>query len=177
MAVLAASIAATITVRRLFGYSFATWRFHLRGEQIRSAVDIGWIKALTVGRMMRAVSLTVRTGSSLEAFRQDVPLGAAQRVVVTDESGRYAGIAYPAEAAAMAGEGTVESVLHLQEQFLLPGMSVKEALAAFESAQADALVVLDGPGTREILGLLTEQYALRRYNEELDRRRREMSGE
>ena len=32
---------------------------------------------------------------SLAAFRQDVPLGATQRVVVTDESGCYVGIAYP----------------------------------------------------------------------------------
>jgi len=177
MAVLAAAIAATITVRRLFGYSFATWRFHLRGEQIRSAVDVGWIKVLTVGRMMRPVPVTVRAGASLEAFRQDVPLGAFQRVVVTDDSGRYAGIAYPAEAAAMAGDGTVASILHLQDRFLLPGMSVKEALTAFESAQADALAVLDGPESRAVLGLLTEQYALRRYTEELDRRRKEISGE
>ncbi|WP_297488382.1 chloride channel protein [Acidocella sp.] len=177
MAVLAAAIAATITVRRLFGYSFATWRFHLRGEQIRSAVDVGWIRILTVGRMMRPVSLTVRTQSSLEAFRQDVPLGSTHRVVVTDEAGRYAGIAYPAEAASHPGEGVVESILHLQGQFLLPGMNVKEALAAFEAAQADALAVLDGPDSRQILGLLTEQYALRRYNEELDRRRKDLSGE
>jgi len=106
-----------------------------------------------------------------------VPLGAAQSVVVTGESGRYAGIAYPAEAAAMPDDGMVESILHLQEQFLLPGMSVKEALAAFESAQADALAVLDGAESREVLGLLTEQYALRRYNEALDQRRKEMSGE
>jgi CIC family chloride channel protein len=54
---------------------------------------------------------------------------------------------------------------------------VKEALAAFEAAEADALAVLDGPGSRQVLGLLTEQYALRRYNEELDRRRRELAGE
>jgi CIC family chloride channel protein len=177
MAVLAAAIAATITVRRLFGYSFATWRFHLRGEQIRSAVDIGWIKALTVGRMMRPVPVTIRAQSSLEAFRQDVPLGAAQHVVVTGLDGSYAGIAYPAEAVARGGERSVESILHLQKQFLLPGMSVKEALAAFESAQADALAVLDGPDSREVIGLLTEQYALRRYNEELDSRRRELAGE
>jgi CIC family chloride channel protein len=176
MAVLAAAIAATITVRRLFGYSFATWRFHLRGEQIRSPVDVGWIRALTVGRMMRPVSATMQAGASLEAFRQDVPLGAEQRVVVMDEAGRYAGIAYPAEAAS-AGEGNVGSILHLQDQFLLPGMSVKDALAAFESAQADALAVLDGTESRAVLGLLTEQYALRRYNEELDRRRKEISGE
>jgi len=177
MAVMAAAIAATITVRRLFGYSFATWRFHLRGEQIRSAVDVGWIKVLTVGRMMRPVPVTVQAGASLAAFRQDVPLGAVQRVIVVDQLGRYAGIAYPAEAASTTEDGTVESILHLQDQFLLPGMNVKEALAAFEAAQADALVVLDGPESRAVLGLLTEQYALRRYNEELDRRRKEISGE
>jgi chloride channel protein, CIC family len=38
-------------------------------------------------------------------------------------------------------------------------------------------VVVDGPDTRNVLGLLTEQYALRRYNEELERRRRELAGE
>lgn len=178
MAVLAAAIVATITVRRLFGYSFATWRFHLRGEQIRSALDVGWIQTLTVGRMMRAVALTARPETSLAAFRQDVPLGAAQRVVVTDSDGKYAGIVYPAEAAIETGEGRrVGDILHHQGYFLLPGMNVKEALSLFEAAEADALAVLDGMDSRQVLGLLTEQYALRRYNEELDRRRREVSGE
>ena len=71
----------------------------------------------------------------------------------------------------------MRDILHHEEHFLLPAMTVKEALAAFEAAEADALAVLDGPDTRNVLGLLTEQYALRRYTEELDRRRREMSGE
>jgi len=47
--VLAAVAVAGLIVRRLFGYSFATWRFHLRGEAIRSAHDIGWLRDLTVG--------------------------------------------------------------------------------------------------------------------------------
>ncbi|GAN80065.1 chloride channel protein [Acidocella aminolytica] len=178
MAVLAAAIAATITVRRLFGYSFATWRFHLRGEQIRSAVDVGWIHALTVGRMMRPVQATTRPETTLAVFRQEVPLGATQRAIVTDSEGQYAGIVYPAEAAVVTGEGRlVKDILHHQGYFLLPGMNVKEALDRFEKAEADALAVLDGPETRHVLGLLTEQYALRRYNEELDRKRREVSGE
>jgi CIC family chloride channel protein len=37
--------------------------------------------------------------------------------------------------------------------------------------------VVDGPETKRVIGLLTEHYALRRYSEELDRRRRELSGE
>ncbi len=78
----------------------------------------------------------------------------------------------------MTGEGRdVRDIMHHQEHYLVPQMTVKEAIAVFERAEADALAVLDGPETRRVVGLLTEQYALRRYNEELDRRRREMSGE
>jgi CIC family chloride channel protein len=95
-----------------------------------------------------------------------------------DAEDRYAGIAYPADAHGLAGqEGDVAAILHHGEHFLLPGQTVKEALAAFEAAEADALAVLDGVKSRQVLGLLTEQYALRRYNEELDRRRRELAGE
>ena len=49
-AVLAASTIAALTARGTFGYNFATWRFHLRGQTIRSAVDIGWMRNLTLGR-------------------------------------------------------------------------------------------------------------------------------
>ena len=47
-AVLVAVILSTQITRELFGYSFATWRLHLRGESIRSAADVGWIRDLTV---------------------------------------------------------------------------------------------------------------------------------
>ena len=46
---LAASIATTLAVRATFGYSFTTWRLHLRGETIRGGQDVGWLRELTVG--------------------------------------------------------------------------------------------------------------------------------
>ena len=52
-AVLVAVIVSAQATREVFGYSFATWRFHLRGESIRSAADVGWLRDLTVRRMMR----------------------------------------------------------------------------------------------------------------------------
>ncbi len=52
-AVLVAVMISTQITRELFGYSFATWRLHLRGETIRSAADVGWIRDLTVRRLMR----------------------------------------------------------------------------------------------------------------------------
>jgi CIC family chloride channel protein len=178
VAVLAAAVVSALTVRRTFGYSFATWRFHLRGEAIRSAVDIGWMRNLTVGRMMRREVRTVRADTSLAAFRRDYPLGASSRVVVIDEASRYLGIVMVAEAHADDDSvSKVSELLHYQDEMLLPQMTIKTAVGMFEQAEADALVVVDGTESRRVIGMLTEQYALRRYSEELDRRRREVVGE
>ena len=179
VAVVAASVLSAITVRRTFGYSFATWRFHLRGESIRSAVDIGWMRNLTVGRMMRREVRTVRSDTPLSSFRRDFPLGATTQVVVVDDAGRYKGLALVSEAHASTVEAhpRVGSILHDTDVVLVPQMTIKEAVAQFEAAESDALAVVDSREGRKVIGLLTEQYALRRYSEELDRQRRELSGE
>jgi CIC family chloride channel protein len=178
VAVVAASVISAITVRRTFGYSFATWRFHLRGEAIRSAVDVGWMRSLTVGRMMRREVRTVRSDMPLNAFRRDFPLGATARVVVVDEAGRYAGIVQVPEAhgSDIVAE-KLSGILHNARDVLLPQMTIKEAVSMFEQAEADALAVVENTETRRVIGLLTEAHALRRYSEELERRRRELSGE
>jgi chloride channel protein, CIC family len=177
-AVLAACVVSALTVRRAFGYSFATWRFHLRGEAIRSAVDIGWMRNLTVARMMRREVQTVHEDMEVADFKHDFPLGAATIVVVLDEQDRYVGIVHPAEVHADSdNHHHVEIIKHHRDTVLLPGMTIKEAVAMFENAESDALAVVDGAETRKVIGLLTEAHALRRYSEELDRRRRELSGE
>lgn len=177
VAVIAASVVSALTVRRTFGYSFATWRFHLRGEAIRSAVDIGWLRNLTVGRMMRREVKTVRADMSLDAFRRDIALGSTARVVAVDEAGKYLGIVLVAEVHAAETRGPVRAMLHHQDAMLVPQMSIKDAVARFEEAEADELAVVESRENRRVLGMLTEQYALRRYSEELERRRRELSGE
>ncbi len=103
--VLVAVIASSLTVRKTFGYSFATWRFHLRGESIRSALDVGWIRSLTVGRTMRSDVRTVRADMPVKGFRREFPLGSTQRVVIVGTDGLYAGMAYVQE----LHDGTRES--------------------------------------------------------------------
>jgi chloride channel protein, CIC family len=178
VAVLAACVISSLTVRRTFGYSFATWRFHLRGEAIRSAVDIGWMRNLTVGRMMRRDMRTVRADTPLPALKRDFPLGTTQRVIALDEDDRYGGIVMLPEAHADGDDDhTVRDIVHYADTILLPQMTIKEAVAMFENAESDALAVVDNASDRHVIGVLTEQYALRRYSEELDKRRRELSGE
>ncbi len=178
VAVLAASVISTITVRRTFGYSFATWRFHLRGEAIRSAVDVGWMRNLTVGRMMRKEFRRVRMDMPLASFRREFALGSIGRVVAVDPAERYAGILATSEAyAAPESAEKLADVVHHKKTVLLPQMTIKEAVQMFESAESDELAVVDGAESMKVIGVLTEQYALRRYSEELEKRRRELSGE
>jgi CIC family chloride channel protein len=178
-AVLAAVIVARQVTRDSFGYSFATWRFHLRGESIRSAADVGWIRDLTVRRMMRPDVRTVPVHTTLSRFRTVYPLGSATDVVALDEDKNYAGLVQVAEAhAATLGETTpVRNILRHADTTLTPTMTVKEAVALFDKAEAESLAVIQSPENRRVVGLLTEAHALRRYSEQLELRRRELVGE
>ena len=106
-AVLIAVIISTQLTRELFGYSFATWRFHLRGETIRSAADVGWVRDLTVGRMMRSDVSTVNAAMPIADFVRKFPLGSKTQVVAVDGNGRYAGMITVADAHGTRGAKAV----------------------------------------------------------------------
>jgi CIC family chloride channel protein len=178
-AVLIAVIISTQVTRELFGYSFATWRFHLRGETIRSAADIGWLRELTVRRMMRTDVRTVAAHTTIGRFRLVHPLGSTTQAVVVDEHRRYIGIAIVAEVHSSELDPSlpIKDVLRYTNIALLPNMTVKEAVAAFDQAEAEALAVIDSPESRRVIGLLSETHTLRRYSEELELQRRNLVGD
>ena len=177
---LAVTIASTI-VRLTFGYSFATWRFHLKGLGIRGAHDVGWISELTVGRLMRSDPKIVTNDISLKALRDLYPPGTAKRLFVADRAGHYAGcidigdIHDPALDDALPGlvAGDLAKQANL---YLLPAENVRTALVRFEDTQSEILPVLATPIDRRIIGMMTEGYAFKRYTQELEQLRASESG-
>lgn len=178
-AVLVAVIISTQLTRELFGYSFATWRLHLRGETIRSAADVGWIRDLTVRRLMRPDVATVDADTRIEEFRGKFPLGSKNQVVAVDANGRYAGLALVAEAHApdVNPASSLSGILHHREVVLHPAMNIQEAIAVFDAAEAESLAVVETSGEHRPIGVLTEAHAMRRYAEESEQRRREVIGD
>jgi CIC family chloride channel protein len=170
-AVLAASIATSLTVRATFGYSFSTWRLHLRGESIRGAQDVGWLRELTVAALMDRAPEVAHAEQSLADFCAAHPLGAAHYVVLEDAAGRYAGLVSLPEAHAEAkidGQGRpIVALARSKDVTLSPEMTAKVALKMFDSARAEILAVTD-PDGGAILGTLGEAYAARRFAEALD---------
>jgi chloride channel protein, CIC family len=178
-AVLIAAIISMQVTREFFGYTFATWRFHLRGETIRSAADIGWIRDLTVGQMMRADVRTTPVNSTVADFRGTFPLGSTNQVIAVDADGRYAGMVLVAEAHAdeVAAADQIRTIIHHAGHMLVPQMTAQEAIGAFDRYETEALPVVDSLERRQVMGLLTEAHALRRYSEASERQRRELLGE
>ncbi len=175
--VIATVLCANLLVRKFFGYSFSTWRLHLRGETIMSGRDIGWIRSLTASEMMRRDPATIAASSSIAGFRLLYPLGSTSRVIVVDKAERYAGIVPTAEAYASEIDTTrpVSELATLADSFVEPRWHIGQVMRAFDDREADDLAVLDNE--RHVLGILTEKYVRRRYAEELERSQRDLYGE
>ena len=176
MGVLVAVVLASTVTRLTFGYSFSTWRFHLRGVPISGAHDVGWIADLTVGRMMRSDPIIVPVNMPLMNLREKVPLGASKRVFAIDDIQRYRGIVDMAtvhdpdltDAAATLVAG---DLARGRGYYLLRNENLRVAMKRFEAAEMETLPVLDTVENLHVVGYLTEAYVARRYAQELERHR------
>lgn len=171
--VLAACIVTSVFVRAVFGHSFSTWRLHLRGETIRGATDVGWLRNLIVERLMRTDVAVARSDMPIEQCRREHPLGSSRALFLLNDKNEYAGQAllpdiHSSDFDAQDDINSIGDLAKLQDAMLTPSMNVKVAMKYFEKAEAEILVVVDNLETRKVVGFLTEGYARRRYFEELD---------
>jgi chloride channel protein, CIC family len=179
--VLAGCIVTSICVRFMFGHSFSTWRLHLRGETIRSANDVGWLRNLTVERMMRTDIGKVPTTTTIAACRHEFVLGSRHAVVVVNNADDYCGLVllpelFSHELDTIADEIQVVELARYTDVTLLPEMNVKTAMKIFDDAEAEELAVLESAESRKVIGYLSESFARRRYVEEIDQATRGVLG-
>jgi CIC family chloride channel protein len=182
MGVTVAVVTAALVVRHWFGYSFATWRFHLRGVALHSPHDIGWLHELQVAKLMRQDFAAVPPSMPLAELCRQFPIGDAHQVFVVGENGGYRGYvdlvqAHSFELDADRDRLTAADVAHGADHFLTPGQPVRETLDLFIASAAEVLAVVDNARDRRVQGYLGEAYALRRYYRELEARHREELGD
>jgi CIC family chloride channel protein len=173
--VLVAVIASATIVRLTFGYSFSTWRFHVRGLPLRGAYDVGWLADLSVARLMRSDPKVAPTNMPLRSLRAKYPPGSAKQIFAVAPDGHYAGwvdlaVIHDPELDDAIDAGVVADFVQQPEVFLLPSENIRTALRRFEEGQCEALPVLSARADPRVVGYVTEAYALRRYTQELERR-------
>ena len=179
--VIVAVLLASFGVRQWFGYSFSTWRFHQRGLKLQGAHDVGWIQELAAESLMQRDMVFVRTSDSLEATKAAHPAGGTGQLFVLDDNGGYWGVIDvpalhllkpPTEGAAQR----VGDLLPMKQPVLARKTPIRAILQLFADSELEVLAVVDSTVTRYVLGYCTEAYVLRRYNQELERRRSEELG-
>ena len=141
-------VTAAIAVRHWFGYSFATWRFHLRGLAIRSPEDVGWINELLVGPMMRRDPAVIAAELPVDELRRRFPAGSTRLVFVVDDRGGLCGVVDPGEpgpSRCTEASKTVGELVSKPAPFLLPGDNLRTALDRFSQAAQETLPVIDNP--------------------------------
>jgi CIC family chloride channel protein len=179
--VLAGCIVTSICVRFMFGHSFSTWRLHLRGETIRSANDVGWLRNLTVERMMRSDVGKVPSTTTIAATRREFALGSRPGIVIVNNADEYVGLVmlpdlFSSDLDTIADDIQVIELARYIDIVLLPEMNVKSAMAVFDEAEAEMLAVVESADSRKVIGFLTESFVRRRYVEEIDRATRGVLG-
>jgi chloride channel protein, CIC family len=171
-----ASTVSALLVREMFGYSFATWRFHLRGEVIRGPQDVGWVQQLSATSLMRSDFESAPSTMPVAEAQKLFSPGRVKQIVLRAPNGAYAGMVSSADLHSIA---TVDNLplaklAQQKEEFLLPQATIREIMTAFERSEADVLVVIDRAEHRAAIGTVSEAHVLRTYGEELERRNQEV---
>lgn len=175
--VLAAAIACSLMVRLTFGYSFSTWRMHLRGESIRGAQDVGILRDLTVGRLMRPEPPVFPAEGHLSDLWERRYDALWRVAVLADGEGRYAGLVRLLTTHGAPPDARAETLAMCRDRILVPEMNVQDALRLFEGAGTPALAVLSDKDGGRIVGVLDEAEALHAYAQALEAQRRTLAGE
>jgi CIC family chloride channel protein len=175
--VLTATLCASAITRNLFGYSFSTWRFHLRGARIRSPRDIGWNEDITASDLMRRDPVVLDSAGTVEEFRDRVALGSTSRVLLRDAEGRFHGIVETARAydPSHALDQPLAELVEGRHGSVGLREPIGAVLDAFDREDADDLAVVDRRG--RIVGYLTAKYVARRYVEESEKAQARLFGE
>jgi CIC family chloride channel protein len=150
---------------------------HTRGQSIRSARDIGWVRTLTVGKMMQKSVESVSATLPIGQFREKFPLGSTRRVVLIDRDGRYLGLVETAKAfdSKLDPSAEVGTLATMVDVALRPREDIVTAMKIFDASEADDLAVVDD--RRKVLGTLSERFVHRRYTDEIEKAQRELFGE
>ncbi len=174
-AVIASSVCALI-VRELFGYSFATWRFHLRGEVIRGPQDVGWVQQLSATSLMRSDFETAPSIMPITEAQKLFSPARVKQIVLRDPNGIYAGLVSSADLHSIATIDNLPlaTLAKQGDEFLLPDATIRDIMAAFERTEADVLAVVARADHPAAIGTVSEAHVLRTYGEELERRNQEL---
>ncbi|STX41173.1 chloride channel protein [Legionella donaldsonii] len=158
-------VIANYLTRYWFGYSFSTWRFHVRGNDLSSPRDIGRLRSLKFADLALINPLRVTPNHSMSEL---LPLlETNNQILAVVEHNRFIGFI---RAQHLLASAATNPQLPLDKLIEKPSCvhatdSLAQHIESNKENFTNELVVLDNK--EQLLGYTTEAIVLRRYLEEI----------
>lgn len=165
-------VIANYLTRYWFGYSFSTWRFHIRGNDLSSPRDIGRLRSLKFADLRLTNPPRISLNHSISEL---LPLlGTTNEILAVEESGRFVGFIRAQHLRTVAKTDPqlpLDKLIEKPNYCVYATDSMAQHIESNKENIINEVIVLDNK--EQLLGFTTEAIILRRYLEEILRVDRE----
>jgi CIC family chloride channel protein len=174
------SVTAAFLTDRMFGYSFATWRFQQRGLALEGGHDISRLNATSIAGIVRPPKRSLPRSATHDEVVRAVSVAGAKGAAAFAEDGSFMGLIDPVLVEAVEAEARLPVVAADLVYESTPAVTLQtplaELLSLFKSSDRPTLAVLDPADSRKLVGCVRARDAFDLATSVLDTQRREDLG-
>jgi CIC family chloride channel protein len=173
VAVMLATVIATLVTRQSHGHSFFTWQLAERGITISGGQDIGLLRSIKTRSVMTGIYSTIGPETPLATLRDRLEEAHWGKLLVVDEEGRLEGIVTFSELHGLAfdtsrdGELSARDVARQHPTALLADDDLETAVTVFGATGEAHLPVIADRESRRLLGIAHEHEVFLAYHRAL----------
>jgi len=175
------ALTASFLTDRLFGYSFATWRFQQRGLAIEGGHDISRLEAAAIGEIIKPPKRAVMANASLEEVHRAISTAGARGTAVYAVDGTFLGLIDPRLVEAIEAENAnlpvvAAELVYEASPIITPTATLAEVVDIFRSDDRATLAVVGAKDRNKIVGCIRARDAFALASSLLDTQQREDLG-
>ncbi|RDI59992.1 chloride channel protein [Microvirga subterranea] len=175
------AISASFLTDRLFGYSFATWRFQQRGLAIEGGHDVSRLETTAISDIIRPPKRAVAVNAGLEDVRRAVSTAGARGTAVYSLNGSFAGLIDPQLVEALDAEAedlpvVAAELVYETAPIITPRTTLAEVVDIFRTDDRPTLAVVAPDDRNNLIGCIRARDAFALASSLLDQQRREDLG-
>jgi CIC family chloride channel protein len=182
IAVMIATVTASVITQSVLGHSYFTWQLARRGVSLEAGPEIDVLRATVVERLMHRQVETVTPAVGLPQVREKLARSRQGQVFVVDESGRLQGTIALADLGNAAFDTSLDpllkaiDVMRRQPPALAAHDDVETAVGVLSTAAEPYVAVVDNHQDMTLVGCLNEHDAMLFHSRAVAAARKEERG-
>jgi CIC family chloride channel protein len=175
------AVTASFLTDRLFGYSFATWRFQQRGLAIEGGHDVSRLATSTITDIIKPPKRSIAANADLHDVLRAVSTAGGRGTAVYDFDGEFVGLVDPRLVEILEQEHmplpiVAADLVYETAPVVTPRTTLAEILDLFRNDDRATVAVVDPTETQKLIGCVRARDAFALASSVLDRQQREDLG-